>query len=185
TDPRRKREITRDDKKAGRDTPIGLCSILKHNRTRLKVRHAFVMMLCAILLMSLSAGCAKVAEPSRESTTHILQNGFRNTNTAFAWPSLWERLTFLSSRTWTTTIHPRTAHLPRVENDGTVLKNDRSDATVTWVGHSTLLIQLDGVTILTDPQWSERASPVTFAGPKRLMPPGVSFDQLPTVDLVV
>ena len=92
---------------------------------------------------------------------------------------------FLPSRTWATTFHTRTADLPHVENDGSALTNNRTDATVTWVGHSTLLIQLDGVTILTDPQWSERASPVTFAGPKRLMSPGVSFEQLPTVDLVV
>lgn len=177
--------ITRDGTKAGRDTSMGLRSILKRDSTRLRVRHAFVMMLYAILLMSLSAGCGKVAEPLREGQTHILQGGFRNTNPAFAPPNLWERLTFLPMRTWTTTFHTRTAHLPRVENDGSALKNNRTDATVTWVGHSTLLIQLDGVTILTDPQWSERASPVTFAGPKRLMSPGVSFEQLPTVDLVV
>lgn len=164
---------------------MGLRSILKHNSTRLKVRHAFVTMLCAILLMSLPAGCSKVAEPLPEGQTHILQDGFRNTNPAFAPPNLWERLTFLPLRIWTTTFHTRTAHLPRIENDGSALRNNRTDATVTWVGHSTLLIQLDGVTILTDPQWSERASPVTFAGPKRLMPPGVSFEQLPTVDLVV
>ena len=93
TDPRRKKEIPRDGKKAGRDTPMGLCSILKHERTRLKVRHAFVMMLCAILLMSLSVGCGTGAEPVREGQTHILQDGFRNTNPAFAPPSLWERLT--------------------------------------------------------------------------------------------
>ena len=152
--------------------------------TRLKARHAFVIVLCVILFISL-VGCGKVAEPLREGPTHILQDGFRNTNPAFAPPSLWERLMFLPLRTWTTTFHPRTAHLPRVENDGSALRSNRTDATVTWVGHSTLLIQLDGVAILTDPQWSERASPVTFAGPKRLMSPGVSFEQLPTVDLVV
>ncbi len=185
TDPGRKEEIPGDGKKAGRDTLMGLCSILKHERTRLKVHHALVMLMCAILLMSLSVGCGTSAEPVREGQTHILQDGFRNTNPAFAPPSLWERLIFLPLRTWTTTFHTRTADLPRVENDGSALKSNRTDATVTWVGHSTLLIQLDGVTILTDPQWSERASPVTFAGPKRLMSPGVSFEQLPTVDLVV
>jgi hypothetical protein len=121
--------------------------------------------------MSLSVGGGTGAEPVREGQTHILQDGFRNTNPAFAPPSLWERLIFLPLRTWTTTFHTRTADLPRVENDGSALKSNRTDATVTWVGHSTLLIQLDGVTILTDPQWSERASPVTFAGPKRLMSP--------------
>ena len=51
------------------------------------------------------------------------------------------------------------------ENDGSALKSNRTDATVTWVGHSTLLIQLDGVTILTDPQWSERAVLSPLPGP--------------------
>ena len=56
---------------------------------------------------------------------------------------------------------------------------------VTWVGHSTVLLQLGGLNVLTDPMWSERASPVQWAGPKRLMPPGVDFDALPEIDLVL
>lgn len=72
-----------------------------------------------------------------------------------------------------------------MENDGAVLRANRSDATVTWVGHSTLLIQLDGVNLLTDPQWSDRASPVTFAGPRRVTPPGLAMEDLPPIDLVL
>lgn len=56
---------------------------------------------------------------------------------------------------------------------------------VTMVGHATLLIQTAGLNILTDPVWSERASPVSFAGPRRANPPGVSFDDLPTIDVVI
>ena len=56
---------------------------------------------------------------------------------------------------------------------------------VTMVGHATLLIQTGGLNILTDPIWSERASPVSFAGPKRVNPPGIPFDQLPPIDLVL
>jgi L-ascorbate metabolism protein UlaG (beta-lactamase superfamily) len=56
---------------------------------------------------------------------------------------------------------------------------------VTWVGHATLLVQLDGVNVLTDPQWSERASPVSFAGPKRVTRPGLAFEHLPPVHVVV
>jgi L-ascorbate metabolism protein UlaG (beta-lactamase superfamily) len=56
---------------------------------------------------------------------------------------------------------------------------------VTFVGHSTVLIQMDGLNILCDPVWSKRASPVFFAGPKRHRPPGIRFDQLPTIDLVL
>ncbi len=57
--------------------------------------------------------------------------------------------------------------------------------TVTWVNHSTFLIQTDSLTILTDPIWAERCSPVSFAGPKRVVEPGVEFDKLPKIDLVL
>jgi N-acyl-phosphatidylethanolamine-hydrolysing phospholipase D len=56
---------------------------------------------------------------------------------------------------------------------------------VTWVGHSTLLLQLGAMNVLTDPMFSERASPVSFAGPRRMVPPGVSLDALPPIDLVL
>jgi L-ascorbate metabolism protein UlaG (beta-lactamase superfamily) len=58
-------------------------------------------------------------------------------------------------------------------------------ARITFVGHATLLIQVAGLNILTDPMWSERASPFSWAGPKRVMPPGVAFDALLKVDVVL
>lgn len=56
---------------------------------------------------------------------------------------------------------------------------------VTLVGHSTALIQMDGLNILTDPIWSDRASPVSWAGPKRVCPPGIRFEDLPPIDAVL
>src|SRR5687768_5951406 len=56
---------------------------------------------------------------------------------------------------------------------------------VTWVGHSTFLVQIGALNILTDPMWSARASPIPWAGPKRLVPPGVRIDALPPIDLVL
>ena len=56
---------------------------------------------------------------------------------------------------------------------------DESGIHVTFINHSTFLIQIDGVTVLTDPIYSERASPVSWAGPKRAHRPGVLFDDLP------
>ena len=56
---------------------------------------------------------------------------------------------------------------------------------VTWLGHSTLLLELDHLTILTDPVWAERASPVSFAGPRRFHPPPIPLDLLPTPDLIL
>lgn len=55
----------------------------------------------------------------------------------------------------------------------------------TWLGHSTVLLEMDGVRILTDPVWGNRASPVRFAGPKRFQPVPVPVAQLPPLDAVV
>ena len=56
---------------------------------------------------------------------------------------------------------------------------------VTWVGHSTVLVQTQGRNILTDPIWSDRAFPVQWAGPKRVRAPGIAFDDLPRIDVVL
>ena len=53
-----------------------------------------------------------------------------------------------------------------------------------WIGHATYLIQKDGLTILTDPVFSNRASPVRFAGPKRLIPPAIPIEELPKIDVI-
>ncbi|MDR0477791.1 MAG: MBL fold metallo-hydrolase [Desulfobulbaceae bacterium] len=54
-----------------------------------------------------------------------------------------------------------------------------------FVGHATVLIQTQGLNILTDPLWSRRASPFTWTGPKRVHSPGIGFDALPPIDLVL
>ena len=59
------------------------------------------------------------------------------------------------------------------------------DLRVTMVGHATLLIQVAGRNILTDPVWSDRCSPVRFAGPKRVTAPGIAFADLPRFDAVL
>ncbi|MCJ8519948.1 L-ascorbate metabolism protein UlaG (beta-lactamase superfamily) [Pseudorhizobium tarimense] len=55
----------------------------------------------------------------------------------------------------------------------------------TMVGHASFLIQVAGLNILTDPVWDERASPVRFAGPKRVNQPGINMGDLPPIDLVI
>ena len=60
-----------------------------------------------------------------------------------------------------------------------------SRLTLTWVGHSTFLMQIAGRNVLTDPMWSERASPVSFAGPRRWVAPGIAFEDLPPIDVVL
>jgi len=59
------------------------------------------------------------------------------------------------------------------------------ECAVTFVNHVTFLVQFAGLNLLTDPVWSERVSPVTFAGPKRVHAPGIAFEQLPHIDVVL
>lgn len=56
---------------------------------------------------------------------------------------------------------------------------------ITPIGHATFLIQIDGLNILTDPIWSDRCSPVSWAGPKRHKKPGIRFEDLPPIDVVL
>jgi N-acyl-phosphatidylethanolamine-hydrolysing phospholipase D len=82
---------------------------------------------------------------------------------------------------------PPPEELPRAEPELAEprVAPESGDLRVTWVGHATFLVQLPGVTVLTDPMFSRRASPVQWAGPRRFSPPGLSLDELPTVDAVV
>lgn len=59
------------------------------------------------------------------------------------------------------------------------------DLTITFVGQSTFLIQVDGLNILTDPVFSRRASPFSFMGPKRVREPGKSISDLPDIDVIL
>lgn len=78
-------------------------------------------------------------------------------------------------RTFTET-EPRAKPLARVDGDS---------LSITFVNHSTFLIQTAGYNLLTDPVWSERVSPVSFAGPRRHRSPGVALDDLPAIDVVL
>ena len=62
-----------------------------------------------------------------------------------------------------------------------------SDSTqvITYINHSTFLIQTNGLNIITDPVYSKRVSPFSFAGPKRMRPPGIRFEDLPDLDFVL
>lgn len=76
--------------------------------------------------------------------------------------------------------------LPVIKPDMAVLQQPPTDGVrVTWLGHASTLVQLDGISVLTDPIFSERCSPVPFAGPKRYRPPPCSIADLPRIDAVV
>jgi N-acyl-phosphatidylethanolamine-hydrolysing phospholipase D len=77
---------------------------------------------------------------------------------------------------------PRPGAAPRVPFDPNAL---RWNPAVTWIGHATFYVRMDDAAFLTDPIYSERASPLAFAGPRRLVPPGVPLDALPRLDFAL
>lgn len=81
--------------------------------------------------------------------------------------------------------NPSRDSLPRQTPSFVAPRAPAGHRSATWVGHSTVLLQLGPLNVLTDPIWGERASPVGWAGPRRLSSPGVDFDALPDIDVVL
>jgi N-acyl-phosphatidylethanolamine-hydrolysing phospholipase D len=80
------------------------------------------------------------------------------------------------------------ADIPRFERATPAIRGPRAPLdtlSVTWIGHSTVLVQMAGLNILTDPIWSERASPFRALGPRRVVPPGAALESLPPIDIVL
>jgi L-ascorbate metabolism protein UlaG (beta-lactamase superfamily) len=75
-------------------------------------------------------------------------------------------------------------HFPLAKNDPAFLRQNRTETTLTWIGHASFLLQLKGVNILTDPHLTGRASPLSWIGPKRVTPPGLALEDLPVIDMV-
>lgn len=69
--------------------------------------------------------------------------------------------------------------------EGPLALPKENEVSLTFVNHSTFLIMYKGINILTDPVWSKRCSPVQFAGPARFRPPGITFENIPKIDLVL
>ena len=75
--------------------------------------------------------------------------------------------------------------VPSPYRDKPPARVDGASARIGFVGHASHFLQTGGLNILIDPVWSERCSPVTFAGPKRVNPPGIAFEDLPRIDVVL
>ncbi len=82
---------------------------------------------------------------------------------------------------------PRSGAPRLVATDGTWLRDNarHSVPSVTWMGHAGVLVQMDHVTLLTDPIWSDTASPISWLGPRRFVPPPLPIAELPPIDAIV
>lgn len=125
--------------------------------------------------------------PPAPPAHHRPGGGFRNPWVAEAVPGFGSLLKWMLVHR-TTRPRPRDPDpsvFARLQPAFVVPRAGRSELTITWAGHSSLLIQLAGLNVLTDPIWSARASPVRFAGPRRWVAPGIAFDDLPPLDVVL
>ncbi len=64
-------------------------------------------------------------------------------------------------------------------------RRPESGLRVTWFGHSSMLLEIDGVRVLIDPVWDERVAPMRWAGPKRFFAPPLPLEELPAIDVVL
>ena len=149
------------------------------------MRYLAANMLVIGLASFLSTGCSGTApDPNKP---HHTNRGFRNLHNYHKA----ESPGFLDLLKWrwerrSKEIPPADSYnFPVANNDPGFLRSNKTEKTFTWIGHATALLQVEGKNILTDPQFSERASPVQWAGPRRVVPPGLPLDQLPHIDAVV
>lgn len=136
----------------------------------------------------LSTGCATFgADPEgprlarMQSSPHFADGTFHNTiptDQSIPWGSLWESLTGDQQR------RPTQA-LPLV-TDPLAARAAASDGLrITWMGHSSVLVESNGRRVLTDPVWGERASPSSILGPERFHAPPIALDAIGALDAVV
>lgn len=80
---------------------------------------------------------------------------------------------------------PRRGSFPSVQPSIATPRAEAHVHSATWIGHSTVMLQLGGLNVITDPVFSERAFPVQWMGPRRVMPPAVPLEALPPIDVVL
>lgn len=154
--------------------------MLSAKKSIVSIKHIAVSALAALLL----SACALKNPYYDPAKPHHTPDGFRNryphAEKQSFWKWKWEQWRHGGPQTpaggWGFTV---------LKPDVGFLKSNRTVDTLTWIGHSSFLLQLDGLNILTDPHLTKRASPLSFLGPARVVPPALDFTDLPHIDIVV
>jgi L-ascorbate metabolism protein UlaG (beta-lactamase superfamily) len=136
-----------------------------------------LLMLCALCALD-SFHFAEAGAP--RGADGRFRNNYAHDGRASFWLWKWEQWT-----QGTPEPPPGGWSIPAVKADVARLASNTSEPLATWIGHATFLLQLAGVNILVDPQFSERASPVSFAGPRRIVPLPLALAELPRIDVVL
>lgn len=146
----------------------------------------------ALLAALAVTGCTNINPHFDAAKPHHTAEGFRNNyppNPAYQRPEVGFIEAWISRlKNWTRASDSRAPSAPilGVAPDLPFVASNRSEPALTWIGHATFLYQTGtGVNILTDPVFEERASPLSFAGPKRHQAPGIALSALPRIDVVL
>ena len=158
-------------------------AIIRPMHLQLKTVSLALCFLCSLTAHSATLGQDDAAGP------HHRPQGFQNNYTAFEPKGLFELLRWRLDAA-KNGLPPPGQPTPQLAADLDFVRSNAvagpaMQPAVTWIGHATVLAQLGGVNLITDPMFSERASPVGFLGPKRHLPPGVALRDLPRLDAVL
>jgi N-acyl-phosphatidylethanolamine-hydrolysing phospholipase D len=139
------------------------------------------------------AGCAAVNPYFDAGKPHHTPNGFKNNYIASAGKSRADLLKW-RWQAWAQDLPQlpkkptpvQTPDLKRIADHSRARSSENMPVPqITWVGHATMLVQAGGLNVLTDPMFSERASPFSMIGPKRAQAPGLQLHELPPIDVVL
>jgi L-ascorbate metabolism protein UlaG (beta-lactamase superfamily) len=136
------------------------------------------MRLILLAILAVAAGSASAQTAPRGPEGY--RNNYPHPEKASFWAWQWERM-----RDGMPKPPPGGWNLPAVKTDPVELRAPEGNPSVTWIGHATVLVRLAGATMLFDPIFSERASPLPTIGPKRIVPLPIDIGDLPKIDVVM
>jgi N-acyl-phosphatidylethanolamine-hydrolysing phospholipase D len=144
--------------------------------------------IAALAMVSLIASCASRFAFYDPSKPHRQGDRFANNYSDFEPGGLARLIKWRIAAAREGLPKPPAAATPQVAPELAFLRANTGagqQPSITWIGHASVLAQLGGLTLLTDPMFSERASPLSFIGPRRAQPPGIALADLPHVDVVL
>ena len=145
---------------------------------------AALLAACLAALALVIAGCSGKVEVPDPAKPHHTSAGFRNADGSAINPGVFDGIRY-SWAMWNATRAPLPPELtPRVPDLG-YLQENRAENSLTWIGHSTVLLQVAGLNVLTDPQFSTTTGPNRWQGSTRRVAPAMSVEELPSIDVVV
>jgi L-ascorbate metabolism protein UlaG (beta-lactamase superfamily) len=144
-----------------------------------------IVLLAAAAGGSLVSGCSAVNPYYDPAKPHHRRDGFQNID-----PAAWMPRSFGEFFRWqrerlALDIPAPKMDLAAIVPDLGLMRSRANHFSVTWIGHATALVRIGHTNILTDPHFSERASPVQWFGPKRWQAPAVRIEELPHIDVVL